>query len=283
MSILVDYNQVVVSNLAVHAREFPEFSENLVRHMILNSLKSYCKKFKREYGPEILVCCDSREQYWRKEIFPFYKANRKKERDNSPIPWKEIFPILNKLKVELKEVFPHKVIEVSGCEADDIIGTLVPRMPKEDKKLIISADQDYLQLKAYVDNLKQWDPIRAKFVNTDDPVAYLKEHIIQGDKGDGIPNCLSQDDTFVAGHRQVTINSKAKEKWLTMLPEDFTDIMQRGFARNKALIDLREIPSVIRTKIIEAYEVPKTGSKQKMMKYCIQNKLQEILAELDAF
>ena len=65
MSVLVDYSQVFISNLV----QSPQFhsdiiEEDLVRHMVLNSLRYHRKRFYNEYG-ELVICCDSRE-YWRK-------------------------------------------------------------------------------------------------------------------------------------------------------------------------------------------------------------------------
>lgn len=292
--ILIDYNQVVISNLAMlianDKRGTQELSDDLLRHMILNSIKSYAKQFKKEYGPEIIVCCDSRDGYWRRECFPYYKANRKKDRDASPIDWKAIFPLLNSIRDELKDVLPYKMLEVSMAEADDIIATLIKNAPKQTKKLIISGDKDFIQLQVF-DNVKQWSPVMKKFIGgkTVDPVAYLKEHILRGDAGDGIPNFLSADDTFVIeGKRQTPLNSKKVEEWIRhgdmVSICNATTAMQHGYTRNQMLVNLIEsIPVTLQDKIVASYNEPVKGSKQKMMKYCIEKRLKEILAELDLF
>jgi 5'-3' exonuclease len=57
--------------------------------------------------------------------------------------------MLSKFKQELKDNFPYKVIDVEGAEADDIIGTLVPRHIMHEDILIISSDGDFLQLQQY--------------------------------------------------------------------------------------------------------------------------------------
>jgi hypothetical protein len=57
-------------------------------------------------------------------------------------------------------------------------------------------------------NVKQYSPILKRFISTDDPILFVKEHIIRGDRGDGIPNFLSADNVFVLGERQKSINKK---------------------------------------------------------------------------
>ena len=123
--IIVDLNQVMISNimmqLGVHTNV--QVEENMVRHMVLNSILSFKNKFGSTYG-EIIIACDN-TNIWRKQIFPYYKANRKAKTESSEIDWKSIFECMNKLRSELKEFSPYKVIDVESAEADDIIGTLV--------------------------------------------------------------------------------------------------------------------------------------------------------------
>ena len=146
MSILIDLNQVLIANLMqqLNQDKNQKLDEGLIRHMVLNSLRSYNKQFKSKYG-KIIICCDSKS-YWRREFFPFYKANRKKDRDKSGLDWNLIFLTLNKVRDELKENFPYKTIEVDGAEADDIIGVLAARLSKHEDVLILSSDKDFGQL-----------------------------------------------------------------------------------------------------------------------------------------
>ena len=69
--ILVDLNQVMISNLMVtiNSRHFDgSLNEGLIRHQVLNTLRFYRNKFGEEYN-ELVICCDDRH-YWRKEGFP---------------------------------------------------------------------------------------------------------------------------------------------------------------------------------------------------------------------
>ena len=282
--ILIDLNQVLISNLMQQINSNPKIAldENLIRHMVLNSLRSYVRQFKSKYG-NVVICCDSKN-YWRREYFPFYKSNRKKDREKSGFDWTLIFQTLNKIREELKVNFPYKVLDIDGAEADDIIGVLAARQSPHEEILILSSDKDFIQLQKYK-NVIQYSPIMKKFVKSDSPTEYTKEHILRGDRGDGIPNFLSPDNCFALGERQKVLNTKKMTEWLAMKPEEFcsNDNMLRGYKRNQQLIDLDFIPEKIRESIVEAYENTAIGSKQKMLNYFIENRLTNLIEQLDEF
>jgi hypothetical protein len=285
--ILVDLNQVLLAGLMAQiANHKGKLDESLVRHMILNIIRNHVKNFKAEYG-EVILCCDNRK-YWRKEFFPFYKASRKKNREKSNLDWHMIFEMLAKFKVELKENFPYKVIDVDGAEADDIIGTLAPRAIAHENVLILSSDGDFLQLQMYngklnKNTIKQYNPSQKKYVKSEKPLLELKEKIIRGDKGDGIPNIFSPSDCFVRELRQKPITQKVIEKYLTEEPIDWKDeIAVTGYSRNQTLIDLRLIPGDIKTKIINTYEETKPA-KGKLLNYFIEHKLKNLMEVIEEF
>ena len=174
--------------------------------MVLTSLRSYEKQYAEDYG-EVVLAYDSRH-YWRKDVFPFYKASRKKARAESSHDWTAIFEVLNKIRDEIREYFPYKVVEVHGAEADDVISTLCKNKGPKDKILILSGDKDFIQLQKYP-GVRQYNPITKRPVSHDDPWQYIKEHVMRGDKSDGIPNFLSDDDTFVVGvDRNLSVKRK---------------------------------------------------------------------------
>ena len=279
--ILVDLNQVLLSGLMaqIAGKKNVKLEEDLVRHMILNILRNHIKTFKSEYG-EVVLCCDNRK-YWRKEFFPFYKASRKKNREKSNLDWHMIFDMLAKFKNELKENFPYKVIDVEGAEADDIIGTLVPRHIAHENIVIISSDGDFLQLQKYNTGkytVKQYNPSQKKFIKSENPELELKEKIITGDKGDGIPNILSPSDCFVREIRQKSISKVALSKLLEENVSDYSsEYVKIGFSRNQTLIDLSFIPQEIKEKIINNYEENKPASKQKLFNYFVEKKLMNLI------
>ena len=281
--ILVDLNQVLLSGLMaqIAGKKGVKLEENLIRHMILNILRMHIRNFRKEYG-EVVLCCDNRN-YWRKEFFPFYKAGRKKTREKSDLDWHLIFDMLAKFKVELRENFPYKVIDVEGAEADDIIGTLVPRHAPHENILILSSDGDFLQLQTYGKNVKQYNPSLKKYVVSENPVMELKEKIIRGDKGDGIPNIYSPSDCFVRDLRQKPITKGALEKLLREAYTDQDATIQANWMRNATLIDLTFIPVEIKEKIINSYEETKPASRQKLLNYFIEYKLKNLLDVIEDF
>ena len=113
--ILLDYSQIALSNIIVQKLN----DESMIRHMILNSIRMYNKRYRDEYG-QMVICADGMNT-WRKDYFPYYKAKRRKNRDESSQDWNEIFRILHLVRDEIKENLPYKVIHMEGVEADDII------------------------------------------------------------------------------------------------------------------------------------------------------------------
>ena len=259
-----------------------KIEEDLLRHMVLNSIRSYNMKFKAKYG-EMVIACDSMYS-WRRDVFPYYKANRKKARQQSEIDWTELFNVLTKLKSELKEYFPYRVIEVEKAEADDIIGTLVKQYADTTPILIISGDKDFRQLQKY-EGVEQYDPVRKKSIVEKTPELYLREHIIRGDMGDGVPNFLSKDDVYVTAGRSKPIRSKKLAEWLFFSdPTGFCDEeMLRGWKRNQQLVDLEFTPESIREQILAQYEEQAGKGRSKIFNYFIQNKLKNLMEAINEF
>jgi 5'-3' exonuclease len=283
--ILIDLNQVLLGGLMAQiTNKKTTLDEDLIRHLILNTLRYNIKQFRNEYG-EVVLCSDNRK-YWRKELFPFYKAGRKKAREKSDLDWHLIFDMLAKFKLELRENFPYKVIDVEGAEADDIIGTLAPRAVHHENVLILSSDGDFLQLQRYntgKHKIKQYNPSLKKYVKSEQPLLELKEKIIRGDKGDGIPNIFSPSDCFVRDMRQKAITQKILDKLLTEDVDKWNESEKINFARNETLIDLTFIPVEIKEKIINTYEEAVPASKSKMLNYFIDNKLKNLMDVIEEF
>ena len=277
--IFVDFNQVCISNIMQDIKNNSDIEENLVRHMILSSLLMYKQKFGREYG-ELVICCDSPKS-WRKDVFPFYKANRKSYRESSDFDWKKIFLILNKIRDELRESFPYRVIEVDGAEADDIIGQF--SLNAKQPVLILSSDKDFIQLQSNP-NVRQYSIIQKKYLNGINPDTYLKEHIIKGDRGDGIPNILSDDDTFVSEKRQNKLQKIKIESWIQMDPQEFcNDRMYRNYCRNEQLVSLHKTPSDIIDKIVDLYKNYKDNGRSKLFNYFVKHKLKNLMEHIQEF
>jgi len=283
--IMVDLNQVLISNLMQHLKQISkshEMNEDLIRHMSINTIRSNVRQFKSKY-PNVILCCDSKK-YWRREFFPFYKSQRKHDREASGLDWHLIFDTLNKIRDEFKESFPYKVLDVEGAEADDIIAVLTARLSSSANILILSSDKDFGQLQKYP-NVTQYSPILKRFIKIDNPTTFIREHILKGDRGDGIPNFLSPDNTFAAGERQKVINSKRLQEWISQDAETFctTDIMLRGYKRNQTLVDFDYIPGDIQTSIVTAFENTKVATKEKMLNYFIDKGLKVMIESINDF
>lgn len=283
--VFVDLNQVLISNLMQHLKQVAkshEINEDLIRHMSINTIRSNVKQFKSKY-PNIVLCCDNRK-YWRKDFFPFYKSQRKHDREASGYDWGMIFDTLNKIRDEFKENFPYKVLDVDGAEADDVIAVLTARMSAHDPVLILSSDKDFGQLQKYP-NVTQYSPILKRFIKIDKPTEFIREHIIKGDRGDGIPNFLSADNTFAVGERQKVISSKKLQEWVNKDAIEFcsTDAMLRGYKRNQTLVDFDYIPNDIQEKIVKAFEESKPATKQQMLNYFIEKGLKVMIESVSDF
>ena len=291
--ILIDLNQVMIGALMLSInKKTEEIDENLIRHIVLNTLRSYVKQYRTKYG-EVIICADS-HHYWRKDVFPNYKANRKRVRDESKLDWSLIFDSLSKIKNELKANSPYKVIDVDGAEADDIIATLVfdwcdgnifdGADRTDDPVLIISSDEDFLQL-LINDKIEQFSPRLKQYINVENPNRFLKEHIIRGDSGDGVPNILSDDDVFIKRERQKPVSKEKLNKWLDTInmEEVFTPEIMLHYLRNTELIDLHCIPDELQEKIRIEVAKPKVGSRQKMLEYMIEHKMKQLIPLLDEF
>ncbi len=281
--ILIDFNQVVISGFTsfVSANKIKNPDEDLIRHVVINTLRTTINQFKHQYG-EVVICCDNKK-YWRKEVYPHYKAMRKKNREKSDLDWNKIFKILNELREDLKIHFPYKVIDVDGAEADDVIAILTMNKDPDEKIIICSSDGDFKQLQRY-DNVKQYNPMNGTYIKSPDVLKELKEKIIRGDSGDGLSNILSQDDCFIVGKRQNAISSKKIELWIDKNPEEFcTEDMLARYNRNKLLIDFEEIPNSIKDSIINAYKNCIVGNKTNLYKYFIDKNLVNLMDVIDEF
>jgi hypothetical protein len=296
--ILVDYSQVALAAILTFQRELKGDEaevKNLIRHVTLSTLKSYKKKYGKEFG-EMVIACDGRK-YWRKEYFEHYKASRKKNRDASDLNWKLIFDTLSEMRDDLATHFPYRVVHVDRAEADDVIAVLAKYcqdnllvqeglVEEPQKILILSSDKDFKQLQLYP-TVRQWSPMQKKYITaTKQEIRdFMVEHIVKGDTGDGIPNILSKDDTFVAGERQKVMSSKRLAEFIENGEAACrNDEEKRNYARNQALVDFSFIPDDVQQSIIETYLNTKPNTdKMKIMNYLMEHRCRLLLDEIEDF
>tara|TARA_B100001939_G_scaffold177217_1_gene152676 strand:- start:325 stop:1170 length:846 start_codon:yes stop_codon:yes gene_type:complete len=280
--IIVDLTQVLIASLMASTRGGQEpISEDLVRHIALKSLAMYRKKYKNKYGE--LVLADDSYNVWRKDVFPHYKANRKKTRDKDTKDWNQIFDCISVIREELKYNFPYKYIYISKCEADDIIGTLCEKYGDTENIMIISGDKDFQQLQRY-SKVRQFSPITKKDIKLtqEQALEYLNDHIISGDTGDGVPNCLSQDDVFVSGSRQRPLSKKKRDTIKDPLVMNDSEV-DRNLSRNRSLIDLTYIPSKYKEQILQEFDNVVVAPRGGLLTYFINNRLMDLQESIGDF
>lgn len=280
--IIVDYSQIALSNIIVQKID----DKDLIRHMILNSLRMYNKKYRDEYGQMVLACDGFNT--WRKDFFPEYKAARKKNRSASDLDWNNIFTSLNEIREEIRDNLPWKVLHLDGTEADDIIATLTTQTQEfgqHEPVMIISSDKDFIQLHKF-SNVKQFSPIQKKLVQDPHPITYKWNHIMRGDSGDGIPNVLSPDDTFISEQHQNQLRQTRVDEWINNidnLRELMGDEVYRNFQRNQTLIDFDYIPEPIQTNIINTFNETKPAARMKVLTYLINKRCNQLIECVEEF
>ncbi len=279
MAILVDANQIAISHLMVRHKIENGINIESVRHSIVRVLGRIQKKFGQEYGSMIL--CYDDKNYWRRDVFPFYKQNRKQEREASKYDWDQVFSVLNKIRDELRNNFPYQVIQVHGAEADDVIAALTKSNvdnPPAEPILILSADKDFIQLHRYP-LVKQYDPIRNRWIENEDPIKYLQEHIIKGDRSDGIPNILTCDNAIVTGKPQKKMSKEKIASLASMDPQEFTNFIRlRNWKRNSELIDFTKMPRQVFDRII-TYVSRNKVRETINIEYFIEHNIQDLIEE----
>ena len=300
MAILVDLSQVVLGacyafkdELSTHKTvEDRAEAINLVRHVILSQLKYYNTKYKQQYG-KLIVCCDGKN-YWRKKVFPYYKACRKNMRTKVDLDWNLIFETINQTISDLRDNFLFPVVQVEYAESDDVIATLTkylqdheviegPMFDSKQEILIVSSDKDFIQLHVY-GNVKQISPVTKRYVEDPDPKRYLDLKCVKGDKGDSIMNILSDDDAFVTGKKCPKMTQKRIDTLLEQGYENCTDpVIKRNWHRNKVLIDFAYIPDKISNRILDEYNKPVQGNKQKIFDYLIKHRCNLLLNDINSF
>jgi len=284
--IIVDYSGIAIASIFSQDRP-EEIQEGLIRHMILNSLRRYNVKFRKEYG-EMVIACDSTS--WRKEAYPQYKAKRKSNRDESPLDWGHFFTLINGVRDEIKENMHYPVVQADRAEADDIVATLVKstqEFGQSEPVMIVSSDKDFFQLHRY-SNVKQFSPMKRDFAKVDDAAFYKFDHVCRGDSSDGVPNVLSVDDTFTEGIRQRPMYAKKIQQWYTAKDDSqLMDMMgqetYRNYCRNKSVIDLDHIPEDIVQDINDKYNSQTNKNKGKVLTYLIEKRCNMLIDSVADF
>ena len=144
----------------------------------------------------------------------------------------------------------------------------------------MASKRDYIQLHKYA-NVKQYDPTRKRWISNSNPELYLHEHILKGDKGDGVPNVLSPDNTFVMNIRQRPVTKKRLLEWADI--NNMNEEVKRNYMRNKSVIDLELVPDRIKAEIMEKYTADNPKDRSQLLNYFIKNKLRNLMESISEF
>lgn len=118
---------------------------------IMGFMNSLFDVIRREKPDHLAVCFDKEGSQVRTEMFAEYKANR----DATPEPIKDAIPIIQ----DILKAMHIPVVELAGCEADDIIGTLAKQAEKENYQVfMVTPDKDFAQLVS--ENIFMYRPAR---------------------------------------------------------------------------------------------------------------------------
>ncbi|PCJ96721.1 MAG: hypothetical protein COA52_00510 [Hyphomicrobiales bacterium] len=287
--ILVDYSQIGMAAYFAAAGKNSDLDLEYFRYIVLNSLRAINVKFRKKYG-DIVICCDGTNS-WRKDMFQYYKGKRRKDRAKDKILWRTIFEYMGVVKEELKNDFHWTVIDIPKIEGDDVIATLAFNNIK-DYHMVVSSDKDFIQLQCYSDKIQQYNNKDNKHVIHNNPKEYLFEHIMRGDSADGIPNILSDDDTFmVEGKRQKVISAKKMATWKEMFIIDILDDedenikkeLIKKYNRNKKLIDLRHIPDEYIEMILSEFSTTHGREYKSLRKYFMDIGLTQLIEKMKDF
>ena len=281
--ILLDFSGIAIAPIVMGQAKYDD--ENLIRHMILNSVRMYRQKFK-DYGDMVIVADGGGN--WRKDVYPEYKGKRKSNRDESKIDWEQAFKNITTVLDEIKANMPWKVIHQWGCEADDAIAEITKwtqEFGNYEKVMIVSADHDFKQLQKF-DNVEQFSPVTKKLVKVDNPRLYQMEHILKGCSGDGVPNVLSDDDTFLVEGKRQNVLSKKKKEALLEDPRALGEQVYRNYLRNKKMIVLTEeseCPDSVKQEIINKFEQQEVPARSKVLPYLISKQCRLLVEVVEEF
>lgn len=278
--ILIDYNAIAIGNVIM--QNVPP-DENLIRHLILNTIRMYHKRYRKDYGKTII--CSDAGGCWRYKYFEQYKAKRVEDRKESSMDWDKLFNIITKVRDEIRDSLPWKVIHIHGCEADDVIASMVEytqEFGNYEEVMIVSADKDFAQLQKY-NNVHQFSTNTKKKIVEKNPREYLFAHICRGDAGDGVPNIFSPDDFFLRDDlgRQKPVTQKKLDMWYEHYPNNLKEVMNdetyRNFQRNQRIVDLDFTPDDLRSDVINSYENQENVPNSKVVPYLLSKKCRRLV------
>lgn len=167
-------------------------------YLILTEIYNIQREHSKKFG-EIILCLDnSKNGYWRKDVYQNYKSKRKKGREESDLDWKEVYSYVTALQTAIIEYLPWKVVQYERAEADDIILVLARTNNAFEKILIYSPDKDMIQAQRGTENVFQYSALTKKWLvpenKHDNMEHWLSEHVCLGDVADEVPKVVDHTE-----------------------------------------------------------------------------------------
>lgn len=267
---------------------------------VLNTTHSTAETLSEKYDlpiKELVYAWDLGHSPRRKEVFPEYKANRKKEeKTEEDNQWMSEFIGQANILYESLPLFGVKCYRKKGWEGDDLIYALsdaiIDKFP-EDIVVIISTDEDFHQL--VTDSIHLYSPTKQVLYNAENyeelmgikQELFLTYKILKGDSSDGIPgipgigekigkslvNTYGDLDHLLAS-RDDLMKSKRTAKI-------FTSEGLQTLSRNNQLINLRDYVDLteIADEVAEVIEEEPYVDTQKAKKFLMTYQLTSILVK----
>lgn len=272
-TILFDFSNL--AHRCIHLKQVnaasPTPAWGLWHYMTFNAMYEFVLQTAADFEGTytVVLALDSTNGYWRKELYPPYKADRAKRREADGIDWQGAYREFERLVQTVRDHLPWEVLRIPGCEADDVIAVLADARKADGLVFVHSGDSDYVQL--IEERVRVYSPMHEAFAEfpgvhriagtqvwCQNQEEYLRFAILTGQGGkDNVYNVLTPTD-WPEGKRKPGFGVVAARKCLSH-PDGLTICLEEkgltaAYQRNKTLIDLREIPRPYREAILHAHE-----------------------------
>jgi 5'-3' exonuclease len=207
-------------------------------------------KINKSINPILYAAKDcKRENIWRTELFPMYKANR----DNSPANgfmggpfFKMVYEENLFIQGGAKALLKHSKLEADDCIALSVKHALITY--PNCNIYIITSDKDYLQLAQH--NVHLYNLAFKKITDqkscTGDAKCDLFCKIISGDPSDNIPSAFPKCGPKTA--LKYYANNDLLESKLNESP-----LFRQTFELNQTLVDFRKIPDLYANEFLNSF------------------------------
>lgn len=242
------------------------------KYLVVESIYKSLSRNGGECSEVILAVDDSKS--WRKLYWERYKESRKGMRDKSGVDWQTFHKEMDDFIVEIKEHLPFKVLKIKNAEGDDIIAVLC--LERRNNYIIISTDEDFLQLTS--NDVKLYNPLKMKFVESVDPKMFVIEKCLLGQSKDDIFNIRTSLNHPLGTKKPPfgeTMLAKVMDygykKWLK------DNKLEERFEINKVLMDFSKIPKTIRSRVLSVYDSYALPDPAGMYDFFRKNKMKSYL------